>query len=246
MANINTDLQAYRDLKTSGKILRNILNNLKVSVKIGTNLLEIEKIVNENITKQHAIASFKDYDGFPSSVCLSVNETIVHGIPYNYSIKSGDLVSIDLGIIYNNMFTDGAITLNFSRDIKDKILCQVTQKALSNAIKIIKPGIKTGDLGNIIAQRAESANVKVIHDLTGHGTGSAVHEKPTIYNFGIKKHGVEIKAGDILAIEPMFAFKSEKIAKNKNKWSIKTINNDKSAHFEHTVFVTQKGAEIIT
>ncbi|KKP89232.1 MAG: Methionine aminopeptidase [Berkelbacteria bacterium GW2011_GWA2_35_9] len=245
MANIKIDSQAYNDLKISGKILRNILENLKKSVKIGTNLLEIENFVDKTICEQYATASFKGYDGFPSSVCLSVNDTIVHGIPFDYCIKSGDLVSIDLGIIYNDMFTDGAITLNFSQDNQDKILCQATQKALNNAIKIIKPGVKTGDIGNIIAQTAEQAKLKVIQDLSGHGTGKAVHEKPTIYNFGVKNHGIEIKSGDVLAIEPMFSLKSEKII-NKNKWSIKTKNNDKSAHFEHTVIVTQNGVEIIT
>ncbi len=246
MARIDINSDNFQNLKKSGYILREILNNLEKNISQGNNLLDIEAIVDKNIIDFNAKSSCKNYDGFPASVCISVNETIVHGIPYDYVIKNGDLVSIDLGIDYKGMFTDSAITLNFSDLSDDKKLCRETKKALANAISIIKPGIKTGDIGYIISKTAEKAKLKVIHDLTGHGTGLAVHEKPTIYNFGEINRGTEIQFGDVLAIEPMFSLKSEGIISNKNGWSIKTKNGDKSAHFEHTIYVGKKEAIILT
>lgn len=246
MAKIDIHSHDYIDLKTSGSILRKILDYLKSNIVIGDNLLDVEVIVDKMILELNAIPSFKGYDGFPSSVCVSINETVVHGIPYDYTIKHGDLVSIDLGINYKGFFTDGAITLNFSDSSIDKNLCRETLNALNNAISIIKPGIKTGDIGYIISETAKKAGLKVIHDLSGHGTGLAVHEKPTIFNFGKNNCGVEIQQGDVLAIEPMFSLKSEGIITTSDGWAVKTKYHDKSAHFEHTVYVDKNKGIILT
>jgi len=184
--------------------------------------------------------------GFGASICASVNETVVHGFPSDYKLKSGDILKIDFGVEKNGFFADAALTIgigNISGEARH--LIKNTKLALEKAIKIAKPGKTLGDIGWIIQKISQKAKLKVIKDLTGHGIGLELHEEPTIYNFGEKGKGIELKSGMVLAIEPMFSMSANEIIQMSDEsWA--TADGSLSAHFEHTIAITEKGAVVLT
>lgn len=235
------------NLKKSGRILKEVLGKLEKATKIGVNTLQLDELAEAEITKHGATASFLGFKKYPFHICVSVNDTVVHGLPNQYRLQKGDICGLDLGINYNGWHTDGAITVNLGNtNPRVKEMIEATKKALDEAIKIIRPGIKTGDIGWVIEKTIRQRKLAVIEDLTGHGVGKSIHEEPAIFNFGQPNSGLKIKEGMVLAIEPMVAMTSGKIKIAEDGWSVKTQDASLTCHFEHTVLVTKTGCQVLT
>jgi len=239
-------------IAAAGKILAKILRILSQEAKVGTKLSDLNKLAYRLTKQEKAQPAFLGYKPdaaskpFGASICASVNEIVVHGFPSDYKLKSGDILKIDFGVEHHGFFADAAITIGIgSISGEARHLIKITKLALDKAIKIIKPGKTLGDIGYVIQKTAQKEKLKVVKDLTGHGIGLELHEEPTIYNFGQKGKGVELKPGMILAIEPMFSIGTDKI-KQKLDESWATADNSLSAHFEHTIAITEYGTEILT
>lgn len=247
-----------KNIAISGKILAKILGILKKEAKIGTKLKSLDKLAYQLAQKNKVQPAFLGYlpsgayQPYGASICASINDVIVHGLPSNYELQSGDILKIDFGIEFFDkssrvaFFSDAAITIGIGKISKQaKHLIKTTESALKKAIKIAKPGKTLGDIGWIIQKTAESNGLKVIKELTGHGIGRKLHEEPVIYNYGEKNKGIELKPGMVLAIEVMFAIGTEKIIQKPDEsWA--TIDNSLSAHFEHTIAITETGCRILT
>ncbi|MEK7163069.1 MAG: type I methionyl aminopeptidase [Patescibacteria group bacterium] len=241
-----------KNIASAGKILAKILEILKKKAEIGTKLKDLDNLAYQLAKKHKAQPAFLGYqpDGahqpYGASICASVNDVIVHGLPSDYKLQNGDILKIDFGIEYNNFFADAAITIGIGEISKQvKHLIEITELALKKAIKIIKLGKTLGDIGWVIEKTAKENGLKVIKDLTGHGIGKELHEDPIIYNYGKRGEGIELKSGMVLAIEPMFSIGSEKIIQKPDEsWA--TEDGSLSAHFEHTVAITKECVEILT
>jgi methionyl aminopeptidase len=244
--------QEIKKIALAGKILAKVLKILKKEAKIGTSLRDLDKLAYRLINKHKAKPAFLGYrpDGalkpFGGSICASINDVVVHGLPSDYKLQSGDVLKIDLGIEYRGYFADAAITIGIGKISKEvKHLIRTTKLALKRAVKQAKPGKTLGDIGWIIQKTAEDNGLKIIKSLTGHGIGLELHEEPTIYNFGEKGRGVILKSGMVLAIEPMLAIGTEKIIKRPDEsWA--TADGSFSAHFEHTAAITPRGCQVLT
>ena len=245
--------EQLKNLRISGKILASALHEAISYVKPGITTQSLDEIAERSLRRQGATSSFKNYKvagsgRYPASLCVSINDELVHGIPKsNKVLKEKDIVSLDLGANYKGIFTDMAVTLGVGKiDIKDKKLIEITKTALLEAISFLKPGKTIGDLGNFIESLVKKNGYVVIRDLVGHGIGLAPHTEPQIPNFGQKKSGPIISEGMILAIEPMVSMIDHRVKTAKDGWTIKMAKGQHSAHFEHTVLITESGAEVIT
>ncbi len=240
--------QEIQIMREGGKILAKIMAELSKIVKPGITTEYLDKVAQDLVFKYGAEPSFKGYQNFPAVLCVSINEEIVHGVPSSErNLKEGDIVSLDLGILYQGFHTDMAVTLPVGQVIPEALrLIRVTKKALKRALKKIRPGNTVGDIGNTIERYVKSQGLKVIRDLCGHGIGRELHEEPQILNYGKRKKGTVLKPGMTLCIEPMVSLGSEEIEKAKDGFAYKTKDNSLSAHFEHTVLVTENGNEILT
>lgn len=245
---INIKNQAEQEtMRQGGKILAEILKDLAEKVKPGLATRDIEKLSVDLLARKKVAPAFKNYEGFPANLCVSVNEEVVHGIPSKRKIKIGDLVSLDLGIRYKGFYTDSAITvpvLPISPEAHQ--LLEATKKALDFAVKHVKPGARLGDIQAVIQNIIESANFSVIRELVGHGIGAELHEEPMIPNYGRRGTGPILKSGMTICLEPMVSAGSPKIKILPDGWTVVTKDNSLSAHFEHTILVTNDGAEVLT
>lgn len=245
-------LQEIEKIAASGKILAKVFDRILKEVKVGTRLEDLDKLARRLIEEFGAQPAFLGYkpDGasvpYPATICASVNDIIVHGLPFNYRLKSGDLLKLDFGVFYEGFYSDAAKTISVGKASETaKRLIKTTYLALEQAIKQAKPGNHLGDIGWTISRCVKKAGFNVAEGLTGHGIGSKLHEEPTIYNFGRKGEGIELKSGMVLAIEPMVCAGSGKIVKRKDN-SYVTADGSLSAHFEHTVAITGSGNKILT
>ncbi len=241
------------NLRVSGKILASALHEAVSYVKPGITTRSLDEIAERSLRRQGAIPSFKNYKvigagRYPASLCVSVNDELVHGVPrIDKILKDGDIVSLDLGANYQGMFTDMAVTIGVGKiDLANKKLIEITKNVLNEAIKFLKPGKKIGDLGRFIESYIKKTGYVVIRDLVGHGIGLAPHTDPQVPNFGQQNSGPMIDEGMILAIEPMVSTHNHKIKTAKDGWTIKMEKGQYCAHFEHTVMITNNGAEIVT
>jgi len=236
----------------AGKILAKILRILSQEAKIGVKLSDLNQLAYRLTKQEKAQPAFLGYKPdaaskpFGASICASVNEVVVHGFPSDYKLRSGDILKIDFGVERDGFFADAAITIgigNISGEARH--LVKITKLALDKAIKIAKPGKTLGDIGRVIQKTAEKEKLKVVKGLTGHGIGRELHEEPTIYNFGEKGKGIELKPGMVLAIEPMLSIGIDKIIQKPDEsWA--TADNSLSAHFEHTIAIAEKGNKVLT
>ncbi|MEK9130366.1 MAG: type I methionyl aminopeptidase [Patescibacteria group bacterium] len=236
-------------IEESGKILSDVLNCVVRAVKAGVSTKELDELAEKMIRNKKAIPAFKGYDGFPASLCVSINENIVHGIPTkNKILKQGDVVCLDLGVKYNNYFSDMATTVavgNVHSQVKKMI--EITKKSLVMGINQAKEGNCIGDIGRAIQSYVEKNGFSVIRQLVGHGVGKSVHEDPKIPNFIPSPwQNIKLKEGMVLAIEPMVAMGDFKIKTLDDGWTIAMADKSLSAHFEHTIVVTKKGGKILT
>lgn len=241
-------------LRDGGKILASVLLMVSKKAKPGIATLELDEYAEFLIKEAGAEAAFKGYKTrddkypFPSSLCVSINDEIVHGIPSRERIlKEGDIVGLDLGLKWRGLYTDATITIGIGEiNAEAKKLLDVTKNALEQGIKVVKENAATGDIGSAIQSYAEKNGFNVVKKLVGHGVGYNVHEEPDIPNWGKKGSGIILKQGMVFAIEPMVVQGSGDIILEKNNWTWKTKESSLSAHFEHTIAVTKKGCEILT
>lgn len=234
-------------LKRSGKILSKVMHKLQKFVRAGVSTIEIDLLAQELINKEKAISAFKGYNGFPANICTSVNEEVVHGIPGEKRLKEGDILSLDLGINYKGYFTDAAVTLPVGRiDSALQKLIDVTRDALSEGIKQAQINNHLSDISYSIQAYVEKNGFSVVRQFVGHGIGFSLHEDPQIPNFGLPHQGEVLKKGMVLAIEPMVNMGTGECSILGNGWTAVTKDGFASAHFEHTVAITEKGPEILT
>jgi methionyl aminopeptidase len=234
-------------LRKSGEILAKVMAVLKKAVKPGITTLEIDRLAEEMIRKENALPAFKGYKGFPATICASVNEEIVHGIPGERVIKNGDLLKIDIGVNYQGYFTDSAVTIPVGTVATElHSLIDVTRTALSEGIKQLKSENHLSDISHSIQSHVERNGFSIVRQFVGHGVGFNLHEEPEIPNFGRPGQGPLLKAGMVFAIEPMVNMGSWDCEIMDNGWTAVTKDRLPSAHFEHTVALTANGPEILT
>jgi len=241
-------------LSEGGKILASILKKVGEYAQVGVTTKQLDELAEKLILEAGGIPSFKGYGArnpFPATLCTSVNEAIVHSIPSDQKLKSGDIIGLDIGMKWpkkDGLFTDHAITVAIGNISKENLkLIEVTRESLNKAISILKPGIDINDIGRVIEKYVKSkGDYGIVRDLVGHGVGYKVHEDPKIFNFAVKGKGEKIKEGMILAIEPMITLGSDEIKIDDNGWDIITADRSRAAHFEHTVAITEKGCKVIT
>lgn len=246
MIKIKTE-EEIQVMNKGAEILVQIMKKLVKMVKPGISTDELNKAAEGLIFQFGAEPSFKGYDGFPASLCVSLNEEIVHGLPSSRKLKEGDIVSLDLGIFYKGFHSDMAVTLPVGEvDFEIARLIRVTKKSLKLGIKKIKPGNTVGDVGNTIQRYIESQGFNVVRDLCGHGIGRDLHEDPQILNYGKRKTGPKIAEGMVICLEPMVAIGSGRIKKSENGQTFETMDGSISAHFESEVVMTKDGCKILT
>lgn len=234
-------------MREGGRILALIAKELEKGVKPGVTTEYLNKVAEDLVFKYKVKSSFKGYDNFPAVVCTSINEEVVHFPPSKKVLKEGDIVVLDLGVKHKGFHSDMAITVPVGEKIDSEALrlIKVTKKALKRGIKKARPGNTFGDIGNTIQRYVESQGFNVVRELCGHGIGKELHEDPQILNYGKRKTGPVIKKGMVFCIEPITTIGDFRVEKTENG-GYKTKDNSLSAHFEHTIAITEKGTEILT
>ena len=216
-------------------------------IKPGIMTLELDKIAEEFIRDNGGEPAFKGYNGFPNTLCVSPNEQVVHGIPNDRSLEEGDILSVDCGVFMNNYYGDSAFTYEVGEvNVETKKLLKVTKDCLYKGVEMAVEGNRIGDIGYEIQKYAESFGYGVVRELVGHGVGKNLHESPEVPNYGRKGKGFMLKEGLVIAIEPMINMGTRKIMQHNDGWTITTIDNKPSAHFEHTIVVRKGKAEILS
>jgi methionyl aminopeptidase len=234
-------------IKQNGNILAKTMKLVGQKIQPGIKTMELDSLAEEFIKKQGAYPAFKGYRGFPASICVSINEEVVHGIPGERTLKQGEIVSVDMGVFKDGYYSDAACTYPVGEVTEEALrLIQVTRQALEKAIDYIQAGRYLSDVSHTIQTFVEGNKFSVVRDLVGHGIGKRMHEDPQIPNFGDPGQGVVLKKGMTLAIEPMVSMGSYQIETKDDHWTIITRDGSLSAHFEHTVAVTENGAEVLT
>ena len=239
--------QEIEIMAQAGKILAGVMRELKSKVEPGITTKKLDNIAEKLILDAGAKPVFKGYQGFPAALCASINEQVVHGVPSDRELVEGDILSLDLGVVYNGFCSDMAVTVPIGAiDPEVGRLVRVTKKSLKRAIGRVKPGKTIGDIAQAVQSYAEGQGFQVVRDLCGHGIGRRVHEEPEIPNFGQRHKGPMLKVGMVLAIEPMLVIGKPGIKLGSDGFAYQTADNSISAHFEHTIAVTEKGARVLT
>src|SRR5450432_1821298 len=236
-------------MRQSGHIVRQVLDYLRTLVKPGVSTMDLERAAEKKIKELGAKPAFKGYYDYPCVLCTSVNEEIVHGIPSEKrTLKTGDIVSIDCGVVCDGYYGDAAITLPVGEDLTAELkkLLEVTEASLYKGIEQVKIGNTIGHVGSAIQKHVEAAGFSVVREFVGHGIGTKLHEAPQIPNFGKKGQGAELTEGMVLAIEPMVNSGRPETKVLSDKWTAVTLDGSYSAHFEHCVAVTRQGPMILT
>ena len=234
-------------IKESSGMVFDVLESLNELITPGASPKDLDSFAENYIKNNGGTPAFKGYMGFPSTLCISVNEEVVHGIPSERLLKNGDIVSIDCGVLKNGFYGDSARTYAVGKISKElNNLLDVTKKSLSLGIKSAKTGGRSSDIGYAIQKYVENNGFSVVRDLVGHGIGENLHEEPQIPNYGEKGEGIILKEGMCFAIEPMVNMGENEILTKKDGWTIYTKDMKPSAHFEHTIVVRKEGGEILS
>ena len=234
-------------IKESAQVLGKAHAEVAQWIKPGITTKKLDTIAEDYIRSYGGIPSFKGFNNFPASLCMSVNEVVVHGIPGNYELKDGDIVSIDCGVKLNGFHSDSAYTYpvgEVSKEVMD--LLTATKKSLYKGIEQAVDGLRIGDIGFAVQHYCEERGYTVVRELVGHGVGRELHEGPEVPNYGKRGKGLRLKEGMVLAIEPMINLGTRSVMQEKDGWTIRTTDRKYSAHFEHTVVVRKGKAEILT
>ena len=230
-------------MRRSGALLYEVLCRLREAIKPGMSTAELDVYAEQLIRKHKAIPSFLDYQGYPASICASINDEVVHGIPSETAIlKEGDILSVDCGLILDGWQSDSAFTVGVGKiSPEHQKLIDVTEESFFKGIRKAIAGNHIGDIGHAVQAHAESFGYGVVRDLTGHGIGRNMHEDPSVPNFGRPGHGTRLRAGMTLAIEPMIAMGDYHVAELDDGWTIVTEDGSFCAHYEHTIAINEKG-----
>ncbi|MAE68302.1 MAG: type I methionyl aminopeptidase [Candidatus Peribacteraceae bacterium] len=234
-------------LRHAGKILAECLELMGSLVAPGITTKELDRAAEEFIRKHDgATPAFMGYHGYPATLCTSVNEQCVHGLPGDRVLEEGDIISTDCGVLYNDLFTDACRTYGVGNISKDaKHLLTVTEQALKDAVGVIKAGTKVGDISATVQGTVEGAGLSIVSALTGHGLGKTLHQFPDVPNYGEKGTGPKLPANTIIAVEPIVCTGKDGIKEADDNWTITTKDGSLSAHFEHTLLILEDGCEVI-
>jgi len=239
-------------IRESCRIVAETLRLVKSNVKVGVTTIELDRIAEDYIKSNSAIPAFKGYSqgglpGFPGSVCTSINDAVVHGIPGQVKLEEGDIVSLDIGVLKNNYYGDAAITVAVGK-ISDekKMLMEVTEKSLQLGIEQAKNGNRVHDISAAVQDYVEQNGFSIVRDLCGHGVGKFLHEDPAVPNFGKRGTGSKLKKGMTIAIEPMVNAGGYEVITSPDGWTVITADGSPSAHFEHTILILDNSPEILT
>lgn len=239
--------QQLRQMRSAGKIVAEVLALLGEHTVPGATTAELDALAEAEIKKRKAVPSFKGYHGFPCTICASVNEQVVHGIPGKYRLREGDILSVDVGAIYSGWHGDAAVTYAIgSASAEAERVMHATREALRRGIAAAVPGNHLGDIGFAIQSWVEAQGLAVIRDFVGHGIGKVMHEAPQVPNFGDAGEGLELRAGMTIAIEPMVALGDWRVKVLDDGWTAVTADGSLSAHYEHSIVITEAGPEILT
>jgi len=240
-------VQEIAIMREAGRIVAAILARLKEEVKPGMKTRQLELVTAREIEKRKAKSSFKGYRGFPSQLCISVNDEVVHGIPGERVLQEGDIVSFDVGVTYQGFQADAAMTVGVGEiDSNAEKLIVATEGALKAGIAAARPSVHLGDISATIQYYVESKGFSVVREYTGHGIGRQLHEEPQIPNFGFFGEGPLLEKGMTFALEPMVTAGGWRTKLGDNQWTVFTADGSLAAHFEHTIAITNTGAEILT
>lgn len=247
MITVKTDAEIAL-MRESGRLTKNVLDLIGKSIKEGMTTKDLDRIAYDYITSCGAKPSFLGYNGFPASICSSIDEAVVHGIPSDeVVIKNGQIVSIDVGVVYNGWQGDAARTFMVGEVSEEKRkLVKVTEECFFKAVERLRDGTPLGDIGYAVQTHAEQNGFSVVRALVGHGIGKQMHEDPSVPNFGKKGTGIRLKKGMCLAIEPMINAGTYQVDFLSDGWSVLTKDRRPSAHYENTVAITENGVEILT
>jgi len=238
------ELEIMRD---ASRIVGEILQELRPLVQPGITTRELDRIAEEKTLKRGAAPAFKGYRGFPRTLCTSINHEVVHGIPGNRELKEGDIVGLDFGVIYNGYYGDSAITVpvgEISQDLKQ--LLRVAEECLYLGIDQMVPGNHLSDISRAIQTHAESHGYSLVKEFGGHGIGRRLHEEPMVLNYVVNGRGIKLKPGLVLAVEPMVNLGGDQVRILSDRWTVVTVDGKPSAHFEHTIAITEHGPHILT
>jgi methionyl aminopeptidase len=235
-------------MRRAGTIVADTRERVAAAVRPGLTTGDLDRVGEEHIRRSGAVPNFKGYRGFPASICTSVNDQIVHGIPGKRVLRQGDLVSLDFGAIWEGYHADSAVSVFCGEPPSDEAekLVRVTQEALEAGISEMRPGKHLSDIGHAIQQVVEGAGFSVVREYVGHGIGQSLHEDPQIPNFGPPGRGPELRPGMVLAVEPMVNMGGWETRVLEDAWTVVTADGSLSAHFEHTVAVTASGPDVLT
>jgi methionyl aminopeptidase len=236
-------------MRRAGQVVREVLELVRDLVKPGATTMDLEKAAEARVKKLGAKAAFKGYKGFPCVLCASINSEVVHGIPSPKRVlREGEIVSLDFGAVIDGYYGDAAITVPVGEKIDPGTarLIEVTQASLDAAIQVVRPGATLGDIGFAVQKVVEAAGFSVVRDFVGHGIGVHMHEDPQVPNFGVAGQGMKLRAGMVLAIEPMVNAGKADVVVLGDGWTAVTADGSMSAHFEHSVAVTPTGARVFT
>lgn len=234
-------------LRKSNVLVGKTLAEVAKAIRIGITTLELDKIAEDFIRSNGALPGFLGYQGFPNTLCISVNDQVVHGIPSNYALKDGDIVSVDCGTIIDGFYGDSAYTFCVGNvDPKVKRLLDTTKEALYKGIEQARHGNRIGDIGYAVQQHCQAAGYSVVREMVGHGIGRNMHEDPEVPNYGKRGQGLQLREGMVIAIEPMINMGNKGIVFERDGWTIRTIDRKPSAHFEHTVAIQKGDADILS
>ncbi|MCB2155406.1 type I methionyl aminopeptidase [bacterium] len=234
-------------IRRAGHLLQRVIMEVARAVDVGVTTLELDRLAKSRIKEAGAIPAFLGMYGFPNTLCVSLNEAVVHGIPNKAPLNEGDLLSIDCGVLLDGFFADTAYTVGVGKcSAEAERLMQVTRESLELAIAKCQPGCRPGDIGHAVQTHVESNGFHVIRDYTGHGIGRHLHEDPKIENFGPAGKGKRLMPGTVIAVEPMVAVGTGDTEVLNDDWTVVTKDRSLSAHYEHTIAITQGGPEILT
>jgi methionyl aminopeptidase len=237
-------------MRESGRILASVLGLIRREIKAGMTPKDASAIASRELEKLGGKPAFKGFEGFPDIICISTNNEVQHSIPNDHVFANGDIVNFDFGVTYQGMITDGGITVCIGgpemADADGKRLLEGTERALYAGIDQVRDGARVGDISAAVQAVLQSYNLGIVRELVGHGVGHELHESPEIPNYGSKGAGPILKAGQTIAIEPITTLGDHHIFQTRDGWTLMTVDGSRSAQFEHTVLVTQQGAEILT
>jgi methionyl aminopeptidase len=234
-------------IRRAGRVVAEMLDACQAAARPGVTTADLDKVAREVLAKRKAKSNFLNYHGYPAVICTSPNDVIVHGIPGTYRLEEGDLISIDCGAIIDGWHGDAARTIPVGEISEEaRKLIRVTEESLWAGIDQVRKGRRLSDIGHAVQTVAEGAGFAVVREYVGHGIGRAMHEEPQVPNYGDPGRGIKLKVGHVLAVEPMVNLGSAETRLNDDGWTVVTADGSLSAHFEHSIAVTEDGPEVLT